>query len=107
MSANSGATPLGVRQRQEDPAALLAPLEDAGVGKDLEVARDPRLALAEDLGKLADRQLHDPQQRHDAQPRRVGERLIGLRAEALGHLDKDIKISLYRQFSRMKIIPCP
>ena len=39
------------------------------------MARDPRLALAEHLGELADRQFHRPQQREDAQPRRVGKRL--------------------------------
>ena len=57
--------------------------------------------------KLADRQLHDPQQGEDAQPRRVGERLeIDRRAEELQSRDKDIKISLYGQFVESKIIPC-
>ena len=67
--------PLRIGERQEHPAALLAPLEHAGVGEDLEVARNARLALAEHLRQLADRQLHQPQQREDAQPRRIGERL--------------------------------
>ena len=39
------------------------------------MARHARLALAEHLRKLADRQLHQPQQGEDPQPRRVGERL--------------------------------
>ena len=39
------------------------------------MARNARLALPEQLGKLADRQLHRPQQRQDAQPRRIGQRL--------------------------------
>ena len=39
------------------------------------MARDARLALAEHLRQLADRQLHQPQQREDAQPRRIGQRL--------------------------------
>ena len=39
------------------------------------MARHAGLALAEHLRKFADRQLHDPQQREDPQPRRVGERL--------------------------------
>ena len=66
---------LGVGKRQENPAAFLAALEHAGVGEDLEVARHARLALPEHLRQLADRQLHQPQQRDDAQPRRVGKRL--------------------------------
>ena len=64
-----------VGERQEHPAAFLAALDHAGVGEDLEVARNARLALAEHLRELADRQLHSPQQREDAQPGRVGERL--------------------------------
>ena len=67
--------PVRVRERQEDPAALLAPLQDPGIGEDLQVARDARLALAKDLRQLAHRQLHLPEQREDAQPGRVGERL--------------------------------
>ena len=39
------------------------------------MARHARLALAEHLGKLTDRQLHQPQQRDDPQPGRIGERL--------------------------------
>ena len=39
------------------------------------MARNPGLALAEQLGQFADRQLHRPQQRKDAQPRRIGQRL--------------------------------
>ncbi len=39
------------------------------------MARHPRLALAENLGQLADRQLHPPQQREDPQPGRIGQRL--------------------------------
>ena len=58
----------GVGERQEHPAAFLAPLDHAGVGENLQMARDPRLALAEHQRQLADRQLHDPQQREDAQP---------------------------------------
>ena len=39
------------------------------------MTRYPRLALAEDQRQLADRQLHDPQQRQDPYPRRIGEGL--------------------------------
>ena len=62
-----------VTERQKNPASFLAPLEDAGVGEDLEVARDPRLALAEDLRQFAHRQFHQPQKRDDPQPGRIGE----------------------------------
>jgi hypothetical protein len=34
-----------------------------------------RLALAQDLGKLTDGQLHDPKQCEDPKPRGIGERL--------------------------------
>ena len=67
--------PFGVGKRQENPAAFLAPLEHARVGEDLQMARDPRLALAEHLRELADGKLHQPQKHQDAQPRRIGERL--------------------------------
>ena len=62
-------------EAQEHPAAFLAPLGEAGVDQDLDVARDARLALPEHLGELADRQLHRPQQREDAQPVGIGKRL--------------------------------
>ena len=86
ISANIGSIRSGIGERQEHPAAFLAPLEHAGIGEDLEMARDSRLALPEHLRQLADRQLHQPQQREDAQPRRVGKRLetVGER-ESGGH----------------------
>ena len=67
--------PVAVGKRQEDPAALLATLEHAGVGEDLQVTRDTRLALTKYLRKLADGQLHQPQKCDDAQPRRIGKSL--------------------------------
>ena len=87
-------------KRQEYPAAFLAPLEHTGVGEDLQMARHSRLALAEHQRQFADRQLHPPQQREDAQPGGVGKRLeaVGER-EASTSRDKDIKISLYGQFA--------
>ena len=39
------------------------------------MARNARLALPEHLRQLTHRQLHQPQQRDDAQPGRVGKRL--------------------------------
>src|SRR5438270_6342483 len=61
---------LGVSESQENPAPLLAPLEHPCVPENLEMARDPWLALTEDLRELTDRELHQPQQGEDAQPGR-------------------------------------
>ena len=66
---------LRVGKGEEHPAAFLAALQDARVRKDLQVARDTGLALPENMGELADRKLHDPQERNHAQARRIGKRL--------------------------------
>ena len=68
-----------VRQGQEHPATLLAALEHPRIREDLQVARDARLALSQNMGQLANRKLHNPQQRDDAQPGGIGKRL-----EAIG-----------------------
>ena len=73
--SEQGFYPIQLRERQEHPASFLAPLEHSGVGQDLEVAGNARLALTKHLGKLPDRQLHQPQKRDDPQPSRVGKRL--------------------------------
>jgi hypothetical protein len=39
------------------------------------MSRNARLALAEDLGELADGKLHQSQEHDDPQPSRIGERL--------------------------------
>ena len=44
---------------------------------------DPRLALAENLSEFADRQLHQSQERNDAQPGRIGKGL-----EAIGQRER-------------------
>jgi hypothetical protein len=62
-------------ERQEDPASLLAPFEDCGVGEDLEMPGNAWLTLSKDLRQLSDGQLHQPQQHDDTQPGRIGERL--------------------------------
>ena len=67
--------PRRLGQLQIDPAALLAAADQARVAEDSNMARNARLALAKQLRQLADRQLHGAQQRKDAQPRWVGERL--------------------------------
>ena len=70
-------------QRHEHPAALLAPFGKARIAQDLHVPADPRLALPQHLRQLAHRQLHRPQQREDAQPRRVGKGTEDV--ECMGH----------------------
>ncbi len=75
---------VGFGQRQEDPAAFLAALEGAGVGEDLEVPRNPRLALSQHLRQFADRQLHQAQQREDAQPGGIGQGLESVGERELG-----------------------
>ena len=91
-------------QSEEHPAAFLVPVDQPRIGKNFDVARDPGLALAEHLRQFADRQFHRPQERDNAQPRRVGKRLkkLGqgqvprrLRDGFERHSPKDIKNSLY------------
>src|SRR4030095_2711845 len=67
--------PLNCGKSKKYPAALLTAFKNAGVSENLQVARNARLTLAKHLRKLADRKLHDSQQREDAQPRRIGQRL--------------------------------
>ena len=53
---------------QEHPASLAPTLGQLGIAQDGNMARNPRLALAEHLGKLADGQFHRAQQPHDPEP---------------------------------------
>ena len=55
----------------EHPAALAEAVEQAGLGQDLQVAGDARLALAQDLDELADGPLALRADREQAQARRV------------------------------------
>jgi hypothetical protein len=55
----------------EHPAALRQPVEQPGIAELLEMARNPGLALAEDLGELADGELAMGAERHQAQARRL------------------------------------
>ena len=57
---------------QKDPAAFLAALCQPGFVQYSYMAGDARLTLIENLGKLANGQLHFLQQQHDSQPCRVG-----------------------------------
>jgi hypothetical protein len=60
----------GRRRAVVDPVLLAKTIEQSGVAHELEVARDPRLALTHDLADLADRQLRPREQREQPQPRR-------------------------------------
>src|SRR3546814_11862520 len=61
-------------QRDKCPCAFLASIHQPGVGQYLQMPRHARLALAQNLRKLAHRQLHGTKQRHDPEPRRVRQR---------------------------------
>ena len=55
----------------EHPAALAEPVEQPGLGQDLQVAGDARLALAQDLDQLADGPFALRADRQQTQARRV------------------------------------
>ena len=73
--SNRGSIRSRLGKLEINPAPLLAAADQPRIAKDSDMARYARLALAEQLRQFADRQLHRPQQRQDAQPRRVGQRL--------------------------------
>jgi len=52
----------------EHPASFAQAFEQAGLAQDLEMARDARLALAEDAHKVADRQVTARAQGEESQP---------------------------------------
>ena len=58
---------------QEYPAAFFLPFGQASIAQDPNVARNPRLALPEDLCQFTHGQLHRRQQTHDPQPGWVGQ----------------------------------
>ncbi len=62
---------------EERPGAFAKALDQAGFGQQLEMARDARLRLAQNLGEVGDRQFGFGQQREDAQPRRLAGGLEG------------------------------
>ena len=56
-------------QPEERPGALAEALDQAGLGEQLQVPRDARLRLAQDVGEVGDGQLGLGQQRQHAQAR--------------------------------------
>ena len=78
-------------QAIEDPGALRQALDQPAIGQQAQMARDPRLALPQDLGDLADRQLAFGQQRHQPQAggfARRAQTLQQMRKLGHGHLIK-------------------
>ena len=65
-----GALPLG--QPEEGPRALAEALDQPGFGEKPQMARNPRLRLAQDRGEVGDRQVGFAQERENAQPRGLG-----------------------------------
>ena len=89
------------------PRAFAEALDQPGLGKQPQMARQPRLRLAQDLGEVGDGQLGLGDQRQDAQPRRFSPAALsiavrsGKREWSLSircrpkSVRLDIKISLY------------
>ena len=59
---------------EERPRALAVLVDHAGLGEQLQVARDARLRLPEDVGEVGDGELAVLEQRHDPQPRLLADR---------------------------------
>ena len=58
-----------------DPAALAEALDQPGLGQQLQMTADARLALPEDPRQILDVELAGGEQQQDAQARRLGRRL--------------------------------
>ena len=75
QGAAGAARRTGVGEPEERPRAFALALGEAGFDQQLEVARHPRLRLAEDGDEFADRQLRLADQREQAQPGDLARRL--------------------------------
>ena len=91
-------------QTEERPRAFAEALDQPGLGEEAQMARQPRLRLAQNLGEVGDRQLGLGDQRQDAQargfPRCLEHGGQGRKGEGFGvhggrRFGLDIKISLY------------
>ena len=71
-----GAQDLGrggaLAEAEEGPGAFAVPLDEAGLGQELEMTRDARLRLAEDVGQVGHRELALGQERQHPQPGFLG-----------------------------------
>ena len=64
-------------QPEEGPGALTEALDQPGLGQELEVARNARLRLAQNVGEVGNGQFGLAEQRQHAQPRFLARRLEG------------------------------
>ena len=93
----------GLAEAIEHPAAFAEAVEEAGFAEQFQMTRHTRLALPQDLGQFADRQLAAGAEHDEPQPGRLGDRTQGSEQllHRLGFLfrrsRKDIQISLYVQ----------
>ena len=71
MASASAASAPEFGKPEVDPRALAEALDEPGLGHELEMPADARLALAEDLRQILDVELAAGQQRQDAQARRL------------------------------------
>ena len=71
MSAAAAA----LAEAEERPRAFAEALDQPGFGQQPQMARQPRLRLAQDFGEIGDGQFGLGEQRQDAQPRRFAGRL--------------------------------
>ena len=71
-----GAQDLGrggaLAEAEEGPGAFAVPLDEAGLGQELEMTRDSRLRLAQDIGQVRHRELALGQEREHPQPGFLG-----------------------------------
>ena len=83
MAWASPASAPTIGEPEEHPASLRGTLDEPGLGHQLQMPADARLALAKDLGQVLDVQLAVGKQRQDAQTGRLAcsaERREALRA---------------------------
>ena len=71
MAEASSASLPDFGKAEEHPAPLAEARDQPGLGHQLQMAADARLALSEDLGQVLDVQLAAGEQRQDAQARRL------------------------------------
>ncbi len=79
----------------ENPAAFLETFQQAGLAQKLEMARNPRLGLADNFDQFAHGQLGFAQQQQQAQPGGIARRAQHGHKPVHRTLLKHINISLY------------
>ena len=75
----------------EHPTPLARAVEQPGIAEELQMARDARLALTEDLRQFGDGQLPAGAQHEKAQPRRLRRR--AQRAKQLAHRPRGTRLA--------------